>query len=197
MKRWFYMLPIALLCLLSACKESGEVGRYDDWKKRNQNFLDSLETVFAQQTPDAEGRVLKRFNLITEPDEFIYYKVLDPTTDVDPKGGYEYLTGYKRENVKPTGTDQVAVYYRGTLINGDYFDGFEGENPSVADAPLLTYVDSNIILGWKETLQHMEVGERWLVYLPHIYGYGSIDKAGIPAYSLLIFDMQLFEIVDK
>ena len=197
MKKWFYILPLCLFCILTSCSETKETGKFDNWKVRNQNYLDSLETVFANQTPDANGRVLQRFLLITEPDECIYYKVLDPVTDVDPNDGYEYLPGYKREDVKPKATDKVSVYYRGSLINGDYFDGFEGKNPTVADAPLTTGVNSNIILGWKEVLQHMSVGERWEVYLPAIYGYGRIDKPGIPGHSLLIFDMQLFDILEE
>lgn len=196
MKKWFYAIPIGLLCLAS-CAETEQAGEYDNWKQRNGDFLDSLETVYSNRTPDAEGRLLQRFNLIREPDEVIYYKVKTPTTDVDPNGGYEYLPGYVREDVKPKATDRVQVYYKGTLINGEYFDGFEGQNPTVSDAPITAVVNQGIIPGWQEVLQQMSVGERWEVFIPAEYGYGTVDKTGIPAHSLLVFDMQLFKIVPE
>lgn len=195
MKKWFYCIPALLLLLLTACQETETTDKYDNWEQLNQNFLDSLETVYAQQTPDAEGRKLKKLVLMTAPDDCIYYKEKTPVTDTDPNGGYEYLPGYVREDVKPTATDRVSVYYRGTLINGEYFDGFKGPNPTVSDQPLEAEAGSGIITGWQEVLQQMTVGERWEVYIPWKYGYGTEGSGSIPGYSVLIFDMQLYRIV--
>jgi FKBP-type peptidyl-prolyl cis-trans isomerase FklB len=43
----------------------------------------------------------------------------------------------------------------------------------------------------------MKVGERWEVYIPWQQGYGSSVSGTIPAYSTLIFDVNLVSIIKK
>ena len=45
--------------------------------------------------------------------------------------------------------------------------------------------------GFATALQHMRIGDRWLVYIPWQLGYGEVAKDAIPAYSTLVFDLQL------
>ena len=166
MSKKIYLFSLVLLTLaFVSCSETEEVGKYDNWRARNEAYIDSLANVYAT----ASGRGgLERIEMLTAPGNYIYYKVMPSMTDHVVKAG------------SPKYTDYVKVYYKGTNILGEYFDGnFKGdnpvvneENPSEGDSPTTIFQVSGVITGWGEVLQRMEVGDRWKVYIPWEYAYG-------------------------
>lgn len=199
----FYLLPLLLLSMLFvACEETSEAGAYDNWQPRNEAFIDSLQAVYDNGIADKEGRKLERFELLTAPGKYILFKRLTSVIATPPVGSdgkvipgkeYEYIAGYEYREVKPLYTDKVSVYYKGTLITGTRFDGFNGNAPTVFDTPS-SFAVSGVITGWTEALQRMNVGDRWEVYIPWNYAYGSSGSGDIIGYSALVFDMQLYSI---
>jgi FKBP-type peptidyl-prolyl cis-trans isomerase FkpA/FKBP-type peptidyl-prolyl cis-trans isomerase FklB len=90
---------------------------------------------------------------------------------------------------KPTAEDTVKVHYRGTLSTGEQFDSsYDRGQP--AEFPL-----KNVIPGWTEGLQMMKVGSKAKLVVPPELGYGASQRPGIPANSVLVFDVELVEIV--
>jgi peptidylprolyl isomerase len=89
--------------------------------------------------------------------------------------------------VSPTKNSVVTVHYTGTLINGRKFDSSKG---GVAPAFRL----SELIVGWQEALTRMRVGDKWMVYIPARFGYGSRTSGDIPGNSTLVFEIELFSI---
>ena len=87
---------------------------------------------------------------------------------------------------KPSGI--VYVNYTGRLIDGTVFDSTEGQQ-----LPAL-FVVRDLIMGWQIALTRMHEGDRWEVYIPAKWGYGSMKLDGIPLYSTLVFDMELVKI---
>ena len=187
MNKKIYLIPLLLLAFVfTSCEETKEISKYDNWQERNDAFIDSLYNVYTTQ---ADHGGLERIQLLTNPSAYIFYKKLAPV---------ETLEGYVASSEKPLdGTTKVDVYYKGVNILKERFDGFTGSEPTVYDEPLsfsVTY--GSIIDGWWEVLQQMSLGERWEVYIPWNYGYGSSGSGSILGYSTLIFDMQLFRIVN-
>lgn len=187
MNKKIYFIPLLLLAVLFAsCEETKEANIYENWQPRNQAFLDSLQNVYDGE-PDHGG--LKYFVPFTDPDMKIFYKekIANPT------------------GANPKIPDVVSVFYRGTLYTGAKFDqNFTEEDPGPFAKPNNFWVNPIVmrdppytipVIGWIETLQNMKVGERWTVYLPWKMGYGESANGAIPAYSVLIFDMQLEEIL--
>lgn len=204
MNKKIYLLPILLLVLVFvSCEETKEVSIYDNWQERNEAFIDSLKAVYDNETLDEEGRKLERFELLSAPDNYMYYKRLTPVTGTPPDDKpYNYISGYKASEQQPLYTDTVSVYYKGTLINKQRFDGFTGEGPNAFDTPYRFCVSgvmgsssgNGVIVGWTEALQRMKLGERWEIYVPWKYAYGSNGSGSILGYSTLIFDIQLYDI---
>lgn len=206
MNKKIYLLPILLLALVfTSCEETKEVSRYDNWQARNEAFIDSLYNVY---TTEADHGGLDSIHLMSAPGVCMFYKELkpitnDPKLNPNPTNLDEVIEGYVREPIIPYQTDSVYLYYKGTLILGDRFDAnFKGANPTAFDSPKLFYVFStdalkSVITGWSEILQRMEVGERWEVYIPWKYGYGSSGLGSILGYTTLIFDMQLYSIENR
>jgi FKBP-type peptidyl-prolyl cis-trans isomerase FklB len=190
MKIIYCLLP--LLFLFTACEETVEIGKYDNWQARNESFIDSLQQVYDAKTdPELLSVIDSR-----DKNQRIFFKKLPGSTI--------------KENKSPFLTDSVNTFYRGMLINEkvfakasspkyyttlykelDVFDyNFSGDAPSEFDNPT-TFKVSTVVNGWIEMLQRMKVGERWEIYIPWRSAYGSETYQMIPGYSVLIFDVRL------
>lgn len=96
----------------------------------------------------------------------------------------------KGENsVSPNLNSIVTVHYKGKLINGKEFDNSVKRNYPEA------FRVRDVIEGWQIALQSMNVGDKWTVYIPYELGYGSRSIPDIPAFSTLIFDIELLGIM--
>jgi len=90
---------------------------------------------------------------------------------------------------RPDSTSTVKVHYHGTLIDGTVFDSSVERNEPV-EFPL-----NGVIKGWTEGLQLMTVGSKYKLYIPADLGYGARPGASIEPNSVLIFEVELLEIV--
>lgn len=88
----------------------------------------------------------------------------------------------------PSSQQTVRVHYHGTLINGTVFDS------SVERGETIEFPLNRVIAGWTEGLQLMSVGAKFRFFIPADLAYGNRSVGKIPAGSLLIFDVELFEV---
>lgn len=104
--------------------------------------------------------------------------------------GLQYSVIKMGDGPKPSATDKVKTHYHGTLTNGTVFDS------SVDRGEPVEFPVNGVIKGWTEALQLMPVGSKWKLYIPYDLAYGE-RAAGpqIPAYSALVFEVELLEIV--
>lgn len=82
----------------------------------------------------------------------------------------------------------VFVNYTGRLIDGTVFDTTDGQ-----DLPAYFRV-RDLIVGWQAALLRMHVGDKYEIFIPAKYGYGSMKLDDIPAYSTLCFELELLKI---
>lgn len=90
----------------------------------------------------------------------------------------------------PTDGDEVECLYRGTFLNGKEFDGTDLRGDQPARFPV-----SGVIKGWTEMLKLMSLGEKVQVWIHPDLGYGQMDNGVIEPNSLLIFEMELVQII--
>ena len=107
---------------------------------------------------------------------------------VTPSGlQYKILT--KGKGKVPTKDDQVIVKYEGRLIDGTVFDSsYKRAEQTNKFRP------TDVIKGWTEALTMMPVGSKWELYVPQELAYGARETGNIPAYSALIFIVELVDI---
>ena len=107
---------------------------------------------------------------------------------VTPSGlQYKILT--KGKGKVPTKDDQVIVKYEGRLIDGTVFDSsYKRAEQTNKFRP------TDVIKGWTEALTMMPVGSKWELYVPQELAYGARETGDIPAYSALIFIVELVDI---
>lgn len=110
------------------------------------------------------------------------------TTD----SGLQYEVIKSGDGAKPLASDQVVVHYTGKLIDGTVFDSSE-----VRGEPA-TFGVTQVIPGWVEALQLMNVGSKWRLFIPSDLAYGAGGAGNlIGPNQTLIFDVSLLDIVGK
>ena len=100
--------------------------------------------------------------------------------------GLQYKVLKQGDGIVPQKTDKVKVHYEGRLIDGTVFDASSKHGTEPA-----TFRPDQVIKGWTEALTMMPVGSKWQLFIPQELGYGERATGQIPAYSTLIFDVEL------
>lgn len=104
--------------------------------------------------------------------------------------GLQYKVLKEGTGEVPTESDKVKVHYEGRLLDGTVFDSSYARNEPSEFTP------TRVIKGWTEALTLMPVGSKWQLYIPYELAYGERGAGkDIPPYSMLIFDVELLEIV--
>jgi FKBP-type peptidyl-prolyl cis-trans isomerase len=105
--------------------------------------------------------------------------------------GLQYEVTTMGTGPKPAATDQVKVHYTGRLVDGTVFDS------SVDRGEPVVFPVNRVIPGWVEGLQLMPVGSKFKFHIPSDLAYGSGGAPGgkIPPNSVLVFDVELIEIM--
>lgn len=100
---------------------------------------------------------------------------------------------------------KVKVHYEGKLLNGTYFDTSVEE---VAKANGLyderrgytpfefTLGQGQVIRGWDEGIAMLKEGGKATLIIPSSIAYGASARPTIPAFSTLVFDVELIEVLD-
>jgi FKBP-type peptidyl-prolyl cis-trans isomerase FkpA/FKBP-type peptidyl-prolyl cis-trans isomerase FklB len=103
--------------------------------------------------------------------------------------GLQYIVVTEGTGPSPKKEDTVKVHYKGTLTTGEQFDSsYDRGQP--AEFPV-----GGVIPGWTEALQLMKVGGKAKLFIPPELAYGPSGRPGIPPNSVLVFDVELMDIV--
>ena len=105
--------------------------------------------------------------------------------------GLQYKVLKEGTGVSPNSTDKVRVHYVGKLLDGSVFDS------SVERGEPSEFGLNQVIKGWTEGLQLMKIGGKYEFFIHPKIAYGSRPRPSIPANSLLIFEVELLDILPK
>ena len=101
--------------------------------------------------------------------------------------GLYYVVDTPGNGAQPSSQSTVTVAYKGYLSNGSVFD----ESASSGISFSLT----SVIQGWQEGIPYFKEGGSGILLIPSALGYGSQAASGIPANSVLIFEVELIDIL--
>ena len=103
--------------------------------------------------------------------------------------GLQYEVLEAGAGASPGANDRVQVHYRGTLLDGTEFDS------SYARGEPVVFGVGQVISGWTEALQLMQVGAKYKLFIPSDLAYGA-GGAGdlIGPNAALIFEVELLDI---
>lgn len=100
--------------------------------------------------------------------------------------GLYYIINEPGTGVQPTATSKVTVAYKGYFTNGNLFDKSTDSG--------LTFPLNEVIKGWTEGITYFKEGGSGVLLIPAHLGYGSSPRPGIPAGSVLLFDVKLIKV---
>lgn len=114
-----------------------------------------------------------------------YIQVHYPTAKPTGSGLY-YVVDTLGGATRPIYTSTVYVKYRGYLLDGTQFDSsYEGsEQPA-------QFTIGGVVPGFGEGLKLFGKGGKGKLIIPSTLGYGVTAMPGIPANSVIIFDIEL------
>lgn len=148
----------------------------NDVKSRNDQRAAQLQNDYPEETAKAAkdlASFLAKNKIEVEPTASgLYYVVTEPGNGEKPQVG------------KP-----VTMHYTGKLLNGTVFD-----SSVERDQPFQFVLGvGQVIPGWDEGVQLMSKGEKGVLYIPYYLAYGERDMGEIPAFSNLMFEVELID----
>ena len=103
--------------------------------------------------------------------------------------GLQYQVMSEGTGQKPKATDMVTVHYHGTTIDGTVFDS------SVDRGEPASFGLNQVIPGWTEGVQLMNVGSKYKFFIPQELAYGEQSPSPvIKPFSTLVFEVELISI---
>lgn len=189
----------------------GEVAAYGlmgqglgDIKINNAAFMQAVNDILGKKKPllnDSLANALlnacvsknqaeKSKTTIAEGQKFLAQNKLKPNVKTTASGlQYEVLT--MGNGARPAALDTFVAHYRGTLLDGTEFDA------SYNRGQPLTMAVNQVIKGWTEGLQLMPVGSKFKFWIPYELAYGTHGQGQIPGGAMLIFEVELLDVIKK
>ena len=172
----------------------------DDFKAVSQGMRDALLNRNSQTNlEDYKPLVEKRYREDTtavinkrklEQDEFLKEAKKDKKNKVLSNGVVMRITK-KGKGKSPKASSLVKVHYEGKLLDGTEFDS-SIKRGKPAEFPL-----NGVIACWTSALQEMKEGSKATLYCPPDTAYGDAQAGPIQPGSLLVFDVELLDVMDK
>jgi len=105
--------------------------------------------------------------------------------------GLRYQIIQKGTGKKAVKGNNISVHYKGQLVDGTVFDSsYQRKQPIDFQVGI-----GQVIKGWDEGLQLMQVGDKARLVIPSELAYGSQGAGGvIPPNATLIFDVELMDV---
>ena len=172
------LLSVCVLLLLAGCEKT---------ETFDTRWKDSNEAQFAKIERDAGYTKLES----QSKNGHIMYKEI-----TDSKSG-----------IKPTFEKTVKVLYTGWYKNDwlreDTYSDSNGNkitNKIIFDSTPENDISRTLVLrslvdGFATALQHMEVGDKWEIWIPWNLGYGAAGNNTIKGHTTLVFEIELDKIL--
>ncbi len=186
--RHYLFIGLSLLGLASCSEADEEDQEWANWQSRNEAYFESQYQTHTAQTPTSF--ILPSWGQAASLELADIAHTNCILVDVLQSGeGTKY----------PYYTDSVMVNYVGRLMPSASFPlGYEFDrsyltsyDPDV-DVPA-SFSVNGIVEGFATALQRMRRGDIWRITVPYQLAYGKTAQNNIPAYSTLVFTIELVD----
>ncbi len=124
-----------------------------------------------------------------EDEQIIQQYIADNNLDASATGsGLYYVIENQGTGPNPTANSDVKVDYTGYYTSGQQFD----KSPAGG----ITFNLQSVIQGWTEGIPYFKEGGNGVLLIPSALAYGSSGSGSVPPDAVLIFDVELVEVVN-
>lgn len=196
------------LCFI-ACNDDDTIDYSDYYVWKNQNNDVMLRMHDYQKRLGQNAYFTDTIASQAEPLSFrCLYRVITSANEDSLRAINKWYTPYYTSTLKMHYTlyDPKSVMSKlpadeASFNNPEIMDKifFDSENKAdTLESQQVTFFEdftcASVIVGWAEILQHMHIGDNWLVAIPWYLAYGQAGNSTIDPYSNLYFRMELVDI---
>ena len=155
----------------------------------SKDIQKTIQTYFQKKQEENKKKELAKFEVYKE--EGLAFLEANKTKEgvKTTKSWLQYSVLKEGKGKKAKTTDRVEVHYHGTTVDGTVFDS------SVDRGTPSEFGVTQVIKGWTEGLQLMNVGSKYKFFIPQELAYGENPRPGIiKPYMALIFEVEFLDI---
>lgn len=108
------------------------------------------------------------------------------TAEKDPSGLY-YIIEQQGNGPECNSSSDVRVAYTGYYLDGEIFDGSSSQG--------ISFNLGGVIDGWRIGIPYFREGGSGKLLIPSALGYGPNGQGSIPPNAVLVFDVELIEVL--
>ncbi|HET6244599.1 MAG: FKBP-type peptidyl-prolyl cis-trans isomerase [Bacteroidetes bacterium] len=121
-----------------------------------------------------------------DDEKIIAYLEKNSLNATKTESGLYYIIDSIGTGISPSSSSTVTVAYKGYFVDEKVFDQSNSSG--------IKFNLSQVILGWTEGVPYFRKGGKGRLLIPSALGYGNQARNGIPASSVLIFDIHLIDV---
>ena len=159
-----------------------DVMEHNETRFTQEKALEHIEAAFSASLTDAREQNLAQGAAFLEENAKRSGVIVTPS-------GLQYELISEGAGETPVLSDTVLVHYEGRTIDDVIFDTTQASGRPL-EIPL-----ERVIPGWSEGLRMMKEGGRARLYIPPDLAYGEYGAGIIGPNSVIIFDVELLEII--
>ena len=118
------------------------------------------------------------------------YLEAEGITTAPTASGLYYIETAEGTGVQAAADDVVHVHYEGRYLSGGIFDSSWNRGTPIK----FTLGTGAVIAGWDEAIAMMKEGGTAKLVIPSDLAYGASGSASIPAYTTLVFYVELVDV---
>lgn len=200
----FFVLPALLFGFAACSDDSGDDNsEYHDWQTRNDAYFSTVRTLALDSMKMARSTYGASWEEHCAWRAYASYSLENSGIPLGTNDSiFVQILQQGSGTASPYLNDSVRVFYRGRLIPSEsYPDGYvfsHSGQSSIYSEIFNTQISvpsmhktSSFVRGLTTAILRMHIGDRWRVYVPYKLGYNATQRGAIPAYSDLIFEVQL------
>lgn len=181
-----FLIPIDTLKKLSG-------GQLPEWMKAGQKLSVNVKLVSVKSQEEArkeQEQMSEKQNAIDEGILQDYFTANNLKPNKSP-GGVYYIVEKEGTGPSPVRGQQVTINYTGKTLDGNTFDS--NTDPKFGHVEPLSFVigRGGMIPGFEEGVSVLKKGDKAKIFIPSAMAYGPANQPGIPANSVLMFDIEV------
>lgn len=145
-------------------------------------FLLILSAFFISCTNESDPIVVQT------DEDIVQYLTQNNISTIKSNTGLHYSFVNEGSGKIPTENAKITFSYKASLLDGTVFEESEAEG--------ITVLLHNLIPGLKEGLQYFDEGSEGLIFIPPTLGFGYAARNGVPAGSVLIFEIKILKVTE-
>ena len=158
------------------------------------NLVYDIKLLKITTAAELQAEAEKAMKALREESERAFFEYLKANNITDfTASGLFFAKSVVTEGAQPQKGQTARIKFDASYLDGTPL----GDSEQLGGQYDLVYGEGKVLKGLEEGVGLMRVGEKARFVLPYTLAYGANPYGNIPAYSNLVFDVELLDVLDK